>query len=228
MTSPRTAIKYSIGPYVRIGLCSYFCFEIRNSILQKINSYDIFFHQFTLLLALVSGIVLSVFIEFVLITVESIYNNLVKRYENDKNLKLTQLKRKARRKCPTINQKEVTLNDSFNLRVNQRYRIVGSIYSPDINLLNDEYIITKRVKPGSTKYTVKCMFKDIAKIGFVSLLLHGKAILLQIHLNLLFLLCSALLTFGVAHLWVGVIWPFINWTLVNFWLTLDKAFNFFR
>jgi hypothetical protein len=196
--------------------------------MQKFNLYEILFPQFTLLLALVSGIVLYVFIEFVLIIFESIYNNLVKRYENDKNLKLTQLKRKARRKSPTINQKEVTLNDSFNLRANQRYRSVGSIYSLYVNFLNDDYIVTKPVKPGSTKYTVKCMFKDIARIGFVSLLLHGKAILLQIHLNLLFLLGSALLTFGVAHLWVGLIGPFINWTLVNFWLTLDKAFNFFR
>lgn len=60
------------------------------------------------------------------------------------------------------------------------------------------------------------MFKDIAVIGFVSLLLHSIAIPLQIHLNLLFLLVSALLTFGVAHLWVGLFWLFISELLLNF------------
>lgn len=223
--SPREALKFSIGRTVLTGLCWYFCFEVGNMILQKFDLFNIFFQQLTLVVALVFGIILGFSL---IILIETIYYNIINNIINRRNQKLTQLNLKARRKYQKINHKDIILNNSINLTINQIYRTFGDFYFIDINFLRP-YIVTTPIRPpGSTKYTVKCMFKDIAIIGFVSLLLHSLAILLQIHLNLLFLLVSALLTFGVAHLWVGLVWPFINWTLVKFWLTLQIAFNFFR
>jgi hypothetical protein len=183
-----------------MGSCWYFCFEIEKNILQKLALFNILLPQATLGLALVSGAILGLFL---IITIDLLSSIIIKCYENDKKLKFIQLTLKSRRKY----QKDRTLNNYNNLTTNQTYINFGYFCNIEINFLRD-LIVTKREKPpGSRKYTVKDMFKDIALIGFVSLLLYSIGILLQIHLNLLLLLVLPLLTFSGAHLWIELVWP---------------------
>lgn len=216
--SPREALKFSICPKVIIGLCWYFCFELGNIILQKLALFDMFLQQITLFLALLLGFILGLFLFLI---IETIFAEFVKYNENNKNLKLTQANLKARLKYRKKNQKKRTFNSSINLTTNQiLYVNLGVFYSININFLRS-YIVITPIKPvGGTKYTVKYMLKDIAVIGFVSLLLHSLAMILNINLNLLFLLVSALLIFGIAHLWVGLVLPFISKLLLWCWSCL--------
>lgn len=216
--TPREALQFSICPKVIIGLCWYFCFFIGNNILQDLALFDIFIQLVLLFLSLGFGFILGIFLFLI---IETIFANFVKRHEYNKNLKLTRINLEARLKYQKTNQKNRTLNSSINLTNNQiLYVNLGRFCSIDINFLRDSIVITPIQPPGSRKYTVKYMLKDIAVIGFVSLLLHSLAMLLNINLNLLFLLVSALLIFGVAHLWVGLVWPFISKLLFWCWSCL--------
>lgn len=199
--TPRDALKFRISQYPLIGSCWYFCFKIEKNILQKLAFGNPLLPQATLGLSLVSGAILGLFF---IITIDIITSTLIKCYENDKKLKLIQLTLKTRRKY----QKNRTINNYKNLTTNQTYINVGYFCNIEVNFLRD-LIPTKPEKPpGSVKYTVKDMFKDIALIGFVSLLLYSIGILLQIHLNLLFLLVLPLLSFSAAHLLIKLVWSY--------------------
>ncbi len=196
--TPRDALKFRISQYPLIGSCWYFCFKVEKNILQELAFKNALLPQATLGLALVSGAILGLSL---IITIDIITSKIIKCYENQKKLKSIQLTLKSRRKY----QKNATINNYNNLMTNQTYINFGYFCNIDINFLRD-LIITKPEKPpGSRKYTVKDMFKDISLIGFVSLLLYSVSILLQIHLNLLFLLVLPLLSFSAAHLWIELI-----------------------
>lgn len=173
--------------------------QSRKKILQKLAFFNALLPQATLGLALVFGAILGLFL---IITIDIITRKIIKCYENKKKLKFIQLTLKSRRK----HQKDATINNYNNLITNQTYINFGYFCSIDVNFLRYLTITKPEKPPGSRKYTVKDMFKDFALIGFVSLLLYSIGILLQIHLNLLFLLVLPLLSFSAAHLWIELIW----------------------